>query len=557
MSGAVKTEHEYQRWLGFRNMPEELLDDLYSAPDIEDRFRCPLEFGTGGLRGVIGAGLNRMNIYTVAQATRGLCAYILAQGGPKSCAVAYDSRKNSLLFAQTCAQILADKGIRVYMFPEPLPTPMLSYAVRRLGCSAGVVITASHNPANYNGYKVYGPDGGQVTDAAAAAIYKAMQAYELLTNPDGDFEGSRKDGTISYVGRDIMEAYYNDVLSLCVNRPRVPIKVAYSALHGTGFVPVSEMMKMLGNIELFSVPEQQEPDASFHTCKSPNPEDPCAMALAIDKMLEHGCDLCIATDPDGDRAGVGIPDGSGGTRLLTGNEAGVLQLEYLCIARKQADALHKSPILLKTIVTTPMADEIAACHGIQVENLLTGFKYIGERITALAAAGEAERFLFAFEESCGYLSGDFVRDKDAVIASMLICEMASWYKQQGKTLIEALDGLYLKYGYYKSELLSHDFKGSEGIAITGRMLNGLRSKRNDFMGRPIERYIDYLNDETGLPKSNVVGLRLQDGGHVVARPSGTEPKLKLYLTVHADTREKSQAAMDSLLELCRAWLADI
>lgn len=553
----LNIEQQVENWLNFDGMPAELIADLRAADDIEDRFRTALVFGTGGLRGVLGAGVNRMNIYTVAQATNGLAGWINADcdSREKSCAIAYDSRKNSLLFARTCAQVLASAGIHVHLFPTPTPTPMLSYAVRALGCAAGVVITASHNPARYNGYKAYGPDGCQVTQAAADAIYARMQQRTLLSAPDGDFDALLASGMIRYIAPALEQAFFSAVLGLCINRPSVPVKVAYSALNGTGYAPVSSVLGMLGNVELFSVPEQQEPDENFPTCRYPNPENPAAMALVTQTMLDNGCDLCIATDPDCDRAGVGVIE-NGAARLLSGNEVGMLLLDYVCMARTRAGTMPDRPLAIKTIVTTPMADAIAAAHGVQIVDVLTGFKYIGEQISALADAGEAERFIFGFEESCGYLSGVHVRDKDAVNACALICEAAAYYKSEGRTLPEVLNALYVQHGFYRSALLDCELAGADGATRIGEIMQKLR---NDpaaaFPGRAISGVVDYLCGTDGLPSSDVLALQFADKSRMTIRPSGTEPKIKAYLFVAGATIADAQQRLEALSEACQAVIS--
>lgn len=530
---------------------QELVADKDNEAGINDRFYCDLGFGTGGLRGVLGAGTNRMNIYTIAKATRGLAAYLNAQFEAPSCAIAYDSRNNSDVFAHLAAAVLAEAGVVVHLYPQLMPTPLLSYAVRALGCDGGIVITASHNPAKYNGYKVYGADGCQITLEAAEAISAQIAAQEVFA-PLPSFGQSMANDNIHYISDELVDGYYQKVLALSVNRPSVPLQVVYSPLNGAGNLPVREILKRLGNVNVTVVKEQELPDGNFPTCSYPNPEEAAAMALAVKLAQEQGADFCLATDPDCDRVGVAVVK-DGKATLINGNEMGVMLLEYMCKTRL-ADA-NATPIAVKTIVTTEMARKVAAHYGVDMIDVLTGFKFIGEQIGLLEAKGEQARFLLGFEESYGYLAGDFVRDKDAVIASMLICEMAAYYKAQGKSLLDVLAEAYETYGYYQNKLLSFEFAGQQGMAQMGAILEQVRNNQTgELYGQTICSTIDYQYDDTGLPKSNVIKLMLADESVLVIRPSGTEPKLKVYVTAVGETLAAAQQTVEALVQEINAFI---
>lgn len=538
------------------DLPDELAAELCECTDeteLEDRFYRNLEFGTGGLRGLLGAGTNRMNIFTVAKATRGLASYLNAEFGSPSCAIAYDSRIKSEDFAKVAAATLAQAGVKVYLYRELMPTPMLSFAVRHLSCSGGIVITASHNPAQYNGYKVYGEDGCQITLQAAQKILACIEKendFELLPS----FDAMCSNGNISFINDETTNAYYSAVLTASLHRPQVPLHVVYSPLNGTGNKPVQHILKEIGNVQVTVVPEQQNPDGRFLTCPYPNPEIQEAMKLAADLAMTTEADFFLATDPDCDRVGVGVPTAHG-IRLINGNDMGVMLFDFICKLRKSTHTMPQKPIAVKTIVTTEMAAAVAAEYGVELRNVLTGFKFIGEQIGLLDKTGEAERFIFGFEESYGYLSGSFVRDKDAVNAAMLICEMGAYYKQQGKNLLEVLEDLYQKYGYYQSDLLTFTFNGPKGMSSMQKVLDGLRENHpSSFAGKGIVTMVDYLHDNTGLPKSNVIAMSLEDGCQVVIRPSGTEPKLKLYTTAVANSKERAKEAIIVLNSACKKMI---
>lgn len=522
---------------------------------IEDRFYRELEFGTGGLRGVIGAGTNRMNVYTVGKATQGYANYLKAHFAAPSVAIAYDSRINSRLFAETAAGVFAANGIRVHIYDRLMPTPSLSFAVRDLRCSGGCVITASHNPAKYNGYKVYGPDGCQITTDAAAAIQSEIDRVDPFADVRSmPFSEALSADLAAYIGADTVERYLAAVsgASLLPEGMAQNASIVYTPLNGTGISCVPHTLRSHGFTNLLLPPEQAEPDGNFPTCPYPNPEIREALAVGLRLAEEMGSELLLATDPDCDRVGAAVKT-ENGYRLISGNEMGVLLLDFVCRMRRENRTMPERPVAVKTIVTTPMAEKIAAHYGVELRNVLTGFKFIGEQIGRLEKENAAERFIFGFEESYGYLSGSFVRDKDAVNASLLICEMFVWYKAQGKTLADALDALYAQYGFYETKLLSFAFEGSAGFAHMTALLDALRrSPPAELGGERVTATVDYERDETGLPRSNVLRF-VFSGGEAVVRPSGTEPKLKIYLTAARESRDASRALLDALERQFTGW----
>lgn len=498
-----------------------------------------------------------IHVYTVAKATRGLAEYLKNASPLPSCAIAFDSRNKSREFAAVAAEVLAQAGIQVWYYNELTPTPMLSFAVRYLHCSAGIVITASHNPSIYNGYKVYGSDGCQITLEVASQIQTC-----IATQPMFPYETRRKEGcfpiggNLHVIQNDVIEAYYNAILSMNMRRPCVPLHVVYSPLNGTGNKPVREILHRLG-IMTTVVLEQECPDGDFPTCPYPNPEDAGALHCAALLAQKIHADLFLATDPDCDRVGVGIIIGNG-VRLITGNEMGVLLLDYLCKQRIALGTMPKLPVAIKTIVTTEMAAAVAAYYGVEVRNVLTGFKFIGEQIGFLEKGGELERYVFEFEESCGYLSGTSVRDKDTINAAMLICEMAAWYKSQGKTLLDVLKQLYDKYGYYQNRMLSFSFAGTTGMEKMGSLLESIRTQPPRKIAEwCVENIIDYATAPTGLPKSDVLKLHLSGGYTIIVRPSGTEPKLKLYLSGVDKTLSGAQKVLNDLCNACTNWMQQL
>ena len=474
---------------------------------------------------------------------------------PPSVAIAYDSRINSRLFAETAAGVFAANGIRVHIYPRLMPTPSLSFAVRDLRCDGGVVVTASHNPAKYNGYKVYGADGCQITTEAAAAIQSEIDRVDPFADVHTlDFAEGLTSGIIAYIGEDTVERYLAAVstASLLPEDVSRSASIVYTPLNGTGISCVPRCLRAHGFTNISIPPEQAEPDGNFPTCPYPNPEIREALSVGLRLAEKTGSELLLATDPDCDRVGAAVKTAAG-CRLITGNEMGVLLLDFVCRMRRANGTMPERPVAVKTIVTTPMAEKVAAHYGVELRNVLTGFKYIGEQIGLLEKDGEADRYIFGFEESYGYLSGSFVRDKDAVNVSLLICEMFIWYKSQGKTLADALEALYTQYGFYEAKLLSFTFEGSAGFAHMTELLDSLRvSPPEKLAGETVRQVIDYDRDETGLPRSNVLRFVL-DGGEVVVRPSGTEPKLKIYLTAARESREKSRAMLALLEKRLTDW----
>ena len=537
---------KYQAWLNTPNMPEELLSQLKAMNDeqISDSFYRELAFGTGGLRGVLGAGTNRMNLYTVSKATRGLGRYLKEQYAEPSCAVSYDSRIHSQDFAELAAATLASMGVKVYIYKALMPTPMLSYAVRYHKCSAGVMITASHNPAKFNGYKVYGDDGCQITLEAADRIYAFINAEETLVDELPSFQAMLESGKIEYIKDEAIESYYQDIAKLQVAPCKEPLHVVYSPLNGTGNVPVREMMKRMGNIQVDIVAEQELPDGHFPTCPYPNPEIREAMALAIQKTIDVQADFCFATDPDCDRIGAGVRVGDK-VELISGNDMGVLLLDYVCSHREKSEL---TPVAVKTIVTTEMAVPICEHYGVELRNVLTGFKFIGEQIGLLEKEGHAERYVFGFEESYGYLSGTDVRDKDAVNAAVLVLEMAANLKAQGMTMLDKLAELRKEYGFFAQRLMTFEFEGESGQQKMNSLMAMLRQPMADFdeeVFRTASR-IDYQNDDTGLPASDVLSFQLACGHKIIVRPSGTEPKLKAYLFAKGADQPAAEKELDVL-----------
>ena len=538
---------KYNAWLACPAMNEELLNDLRSMDEFarNDSFWRNLSFGTGGLRGLLGAGTNRMNLFTVARATRGLGRWLKDSFPEPSCAVSFDSRIHSLDFAQLTSAVFASMGIRVFLYPLLQPTPMLSFAVRHLHASAGVMITASHNPAKYNGYKVYGPDGCQITLTDAEQIQRCIGMENDLCDTLPDFRQYLEKGIITYIGEETIEAYYQAVWRLRTLPVSEPLHVVYSPLNGAGSIPVREILRRMGNIRVTVVPEQEAPDGRFPTCPYPNPEIREAMDLSIRRTLEVGADLCFATDPDSDRMGAGVRAGND-VVLISGNDMGILMLDHLCRNRQASSALPR--IAVKTIVTTEMAAAVCRKYGVELRNVLTGFKFIGEQIGLLEKEGCPERFLFGFEESYGYLSGTDVRDKDAVNAALLLCEMASDLKAQGKTLLTRLEELRKEFGFFAQRLLTFQYSGEDGARRMNTLMNDMRRPLNILRtgDLPIVRRTDYLLDDTGLPKSDVLEFVLSEDVKFVVRPSGTEPKLKAYLFACGADRVSAEKMLDGL-----------
>lgn len=549
----MEINQNYRRWLEETRENEELQAELkcieYDSAAIEDRFYRELEFGTGGLRGVLGAGTNRMNIYTVGKATQGYSNYLKKMTANPTVAIGYDSRINSTLFAQTAAAIFAANGIQVRIYPKLMPTPALSFAVRDLACDGGIVITASHNPAKYNGYKVYGSDGCQITTEAAKAIQQEIDAVDSFDDVQRiAFEEAVGRGLVSYIGEDTVDRYLQAIAGVSVlpKDTERDVAIVYTPLNGAGISCVPRCLAEHGFTNITIPDEQKEPNGNFPTCPYPNPEEREALNVGLEWAARTGSDLLLATDPDCDRVGVAVKHEDGYT-LINGNEMGVLLLDFVCKMRLASGSMPEKPVAVKTIVTTPMAARIADHYGVQLIDVLTGFKFIGEQIGLLEKNDEADRYIFGFEESYGYLSGSFVRDKDAVNASLLICEMFAYYKAQGRSLVDVLAELYQQYGFYASRLLSFTFEGASGFTRMQGLMKELRENApEEISGYAVERMIDYQNDDTGLPKSNVLRFFLNGGLEAVVRPSGTEPKLKVYLTAIGETKEDSLAVSKKL-----------
>ena len=531
---------EYARWRAEAKDPElaARLRELDGA-GIEDAFYRDLAFGTAGLRGIMGPGTNRMNRYTVAWASQGLANYLRGRFSAPSVAVAYDSRRQSEAFARIACGVFAANGVRARLYPELMPTPCLSWAVRSLGCSAGVMVTASHNPAQYNGYKVYGPDGCQITAQAAEEILGEMERLDLFRDVrEMDFEEAAAKGLVSRISRETEDAYLARVLDQSVlygDEADRGAAIVYSPLNGAGGKPVLRALRESGFTNVAVVREQAEPDGDFPTCPSPNPENREAMELGLEYCRRLGADLLLATDPDCDRCGVAVRDG-GEYRLLTGNEVGLLLLDYICAQRLRHGRLPRDPVFVKTIVTTELAERIAARYGVRTVNVLTGFKFIGEVIAGLERQGREEDYILGFEESCGYLTGDYVRDKDGVDAVLMICEMYARYRALGITLPERLEALYREHGHSLSTVYSFAFPGSAGMdRMAARMAFFRREPPAAWGGERVERSLDYARGLEGLPPGDVLKF-FTASASVVIRPSGTEPKLKAYVTVTAADR---------------------
>lgn len=535
---------------------DELLAELKALKEsgdenaITDAFFQDLAFGTAGLRGTIGAGTNRMNIYTVGRATQGFANYLNATFENPTVAIARDSRNKGELFVKTTAAILAANGVVAYVYPKISPVPTLSWATRYLKCSGGICMTASHNPAPYNGYKAYGPDGCQITSEAADAIGAAMVATDPFHDiKTMDFDEAVAQGLIKWIDDEVLDAYYEAVLKCSVSNltedevAGAPLKLVYTPLNGTGLIPVTTVLNKAGITDITVVPEQKDPDGDFPTCPYPNPEIREAMQKGIDLCQEVQPDLLLATDPDADRVGVACQDGDDYT-LLTGNEMGVLLLDYICKMRAARGEDLSNKVAVTTIVSSAMVDALADEYGFELRRCLTGFKYIGDIITGLSDAGEVDRFIFGFEESYGYLSGDHVRDKDAVNASLLICQMAQYYKLQGLNLVQAMRALYEKYGYYHNKTVSLSYPGADGAAKMTGIMAGLRETAPaEIAGSKVEAVVDYQGGVNGLPKANVIEFDLEGGNKAIVRPSGTEPKIKLYIFA----KGADAAAADALI----------
>ena len=549
----------FDLWLSSATADKDLIPELESVKDDEDgkldRFYKNLEFGTAGLRGVIGAGTNRMNVYTVNQATQGLADYLNEEFDEPSVAIAYDSRIKSKEFAESAAGVLAANGIKVYIYPELVPTPMLSFAVRRLNCSSGIIITASHNPSKYNGYKCYDPNGYQMTDEAAEKTYNYIQNIDMFTGVKSmSFDDALAEDMVDYIEDWLYDEFYESVLSCRVNPDKIKkadLKIIYTPLNGAGNKPVRKVLKKAGIKNVTVVKEQEKPDGNFPTCSYPNPEIRQAFECAIETAKGTDVDLLLATDPDCDRVGIAVRDGDDFV-LMTGNEVGAMLCEYLLSNLKEQDKLPQNPVVVKSIVTTPLIEAICSSYGAKVADLLTGFKYIGELITNLEKEGKEDNFVVGMEESYGYLRGIHARDKDAVVASLMIAEMAAVYKLKGISLKQFMDSIYEKYGMYLNTVMNFAFEGASGMQKMSDIMNSLRENAPEsFAGKKVVKVADYKTSKmvdvvTGeesvinLPKSNVLSYSLEDNSKVIVRPSGTEPKIKVYVTAYGMTRKESE-----------------
>lgn len=547
---------EYKRWLSANLIDFDLHAELASIENddeaIKERFAVALKFGTAGLRGTLGAGTNRMNIWVVRQATQGVADWVKTQGGTQTVAISYDSRLKGWTFAKDAAAVLAANGIHVRLYDELMPVPALSFATRYYHCNAGIMITASHNPAKYNGFKAYGPDGCQMTDDAAAIVYDQIQKTDVLTGAKYiTFAEGVEKGLIQFVGDDCKEALYQAIESRQV-RPNLcktaGLKLVYSPLNGTGLVPVTRVLRDMGITDITIVPEQEYPNGYFTTCPYPNPEIYEALEKGLELAKKVGADLMLATDPDADRVGIAMKCPDGSYELVSGNEMGVLLLDYICAGRIEKGTMPKNPVAVKSIVSTPLADLVAKHYGVELRHTLTGFKWIGDQIAQLEAHGEEERFIFGFEESYGYLAGSYVRDKDAIVGSMLICEMAAYYRSIGSSIKQRLEEIYAQYGRFLNKVDSYEFDGLSGMDKMAGIMNTLRTNPPvEFAGRKVVSLTDYNKpEETGLPKANVLIFGLEDGATVVVRPSGTEPKIKTYFTTLGKDLAEAQKEKDEL-----------
>lgn len=555
----------YNEWLekatGDPDLKAELESIKGNDDEILDRFYRSLEFGTAGLRGVIGAGTNRMNIYTVGRATQGLADYLNANYENPSVAIGYDSRIKSDLFSKEAASVLAANGVKVYIYDELEPTPCLSYAIRYYHTQSGIIITASHNPAKYNGYKCYNPNGYQMTDEEAAEAYEYIQKVDYFTGiKKVDFDDAVNAGKIEFIGEKVINSFLDEVQKQCINPEIVKnadLKVIYTPLNGTGNKPVRAILDRIGVKSVYVVPEQEYPDGNFPTCPFPNPEIKQVFEIGLEMNRKIGADILLATDPDCDRVGIAVPDKTGELVLMSGNEVGAMLLNYILSQRLEKGTLPKSAIAVKSFVSTDLAEVIAKKYNCTFKNLLTGFKYIGELITNLEKEGRASDFVMGFEESYGYLAGTHARDKDAVVASMLICEMAAYYKTKNMNLVDVMNSLYDKFGYYCNEVKSYTFEGAQGMEKMAQIMDTLRQNPpktiGDFIVTAVSDYktskitfTDGKEEKIELPKSNVLAFALENGNKVIVRPSGTEPKIKAYLTAIGNDKESASKIAKTL-----------
>lgn len=551
---------EYERWMKQAAMDEDIVEELRSMDDakMEDAFYRDLAFGTGGLRGVIGAGTNRINIYTIAKASQGLADYLKKNFEEPSVAIGYDSRIKSDVFARTAAGVFAANGVRVSIWPVLMPVPTVSFAARYLHTSAGVMITASHNPSKYNGYKVYGPDGCQITVEAADNILKEIEKLDIFADVrNSDFETGIANGSIQYIQDEVFTAFIEQVKSQSVlfgEEVDKNIAIVYSPLNGSGLKPVTRTLKEMGYTNITVVREQEQPDGSFPTCPYPNPEIKEAMALGIEYAKRCNADLMLATDPDCDRVGIAVKNHVGEYELLTGNQTGMLLLDYICSQRQKHHKMPADPVMVKTIVTMDMAQQIAEHYGLRTINVLTGFKFIGEQIGKLEEQKKADSYVFGFEESYGYLTGSYVRDKDGVNGACMICEMFSYYATKGIGLLDKLDELYRMYGYCLNTLHSYEFDGSAGFVKMQKIMKSFRGDVEKFGNKKVLKLLDYAAGLDDLPKSDVLKFLLEDNCSIVIRPSGTEPKLKMYISVSAEDKETAEKTEEEISRSAEEYL---
>lgn len=551
---------EYERWLSSATADKDITEELKTMTDaqIEDAFYRNLAFGTGGLRGVIGAGTNRMNVYTVARASQGLVNYLKKHFAAPSVAVGYDSRIKSDVFAKVAAGVFAANGVRVNIWPVLMPVPTVSFATRYLGASAGVMVTASHNPGKYNGYKVYGADGCQITTEAADEILSEIEKLDIFADVQvSDFESGVENGAIRYISDEVYTAFVEEVKKQSVlfgEEVNKDVAIVYSPLNGTGLKPVTRILKETGYTNITVVKEQERPDGHFLTCPYPNPEIKEAMTLGIEYAKKCSADMLLATDPDCDRVGIALKNQAGGYELLSGNQVGLLLLDYICSQRIRHGKMPDDPVMVKTIVTMDMGEQIADHYGVRTVNVLTGFKFIGEQIGRLEQQGKADSYIFGFEESYGYLTGSYVRDKDGVNGAYMICEMFSYYKTQGISLLDKLEELYRTYGYCLNTLHSYEFDGSAGFAKMQDIMQVFRGGVSEIGGKKVVKLLDYAAGLDGLPKSDVLKFLLEDNCSIVVRPSGTEPKLKIYISVSAEKKADAERMEEEIRKSAEMWL---
>ena len=559
-----KIKEQYRIWVENAHDDTDVIDELNSMKNdeakIEDAFYRDLAFGTGGLRGVIGAGTNRMNVHTVAKASQGLANYVIRRFATeeRKIVVSYDSRIKSDLFAQTASRVFAANGIKVYIYSQLMPTPCLSFAVRKLNCAAGIMVTASHNPSKYNGYKVYGSDGCQITTEAADEILSEIQKLDIFEDVKTlSFEKGIENGLIEYISEDVYTAFVEEVKkqSLADDNINKDVAIVYSPLNGTGLKPVLRTLKESGYTNITVVKEQENPDGNFPTCPYPNPEMKEAMSLGIEYAKNHNADLLLATDPDCDRVGIAVKNSEGEYVLISGNEVGLLLLDYICSRRIALGTMPNDPVFVKTVVTIDMAERVAKKYGLRTINVLTGFKFIGEQIGFLEEQGKADSYVFGFEESYGYLSGSYVRDKEAVDGAFLICEMFAYYATQGISLIDKLNALFDEFGYCLNTLHSYEFEGSAGFAKMQGIMEKFHEGLDVIGGKKVREVLDYSKGLDGLPKSDVLKFLLEDNCSVVVRPSGTEPKLKTYISVSAATRADAEILENKIVDELRGYFA--